>query len=763
MSAALNPEQEAAVLHAGGPLLILAGAGTGKTRVLVHRIAHLIQSGVSPWEILAVTFTNKAAGEMRERLGRMLGEKVPVGPRHPGAGGGMWVGTFHATCARLLRRWGERVGLTRSFVIFDDDDQQKLLSRLIKEAGLDEQVAPRSLSSRFDRAKNRGLDPTKQVTGLPLDEHVRVIYPRYQEQLAKENAVDFNDLLLKVTELAKDAEIGPRLATMFRHVLVDEFQDTNLVQYSLVQHLASATRNLTVVGDDDQSIYGWRGAEPRNLLDFDRDFPDAVVVKLEQNYRSTSVILDAANAVISHNIDRRGKALWTDRGGGDLIEWHELGDERSEADFVARAIRELIDHHGASPSDVATLYRTNAQTRPLEEQLNRQRIPHRIIGAVAFFQRKEIKDALAYVRLLANPAGDTFFQRVVNVPARGIGESTVDRVRAHATESGTSLLVAARGFARGDIGGITPAVRKKLAGFVDVIDGLAAVRDAGASMAELLIQTVERSGLRAKLEADDSPEATDRLGNLAALVSMASDFDDETAGEGTLDEFLERTALMSAADEGTSDDVVLMMTIHTAKGLEFPNVFLTGMEDGLFPSLREREDTSEADSLEEERRLAYVAITRARNRLVMTRARTRRVWGEIRLQPASRFIDDIPVSCIALPARAAPRAQSWAGGPPPMASRGRGWARPSGSRTSSQMSVHDEHDQRSHDDSEPVYDLDSDTRGEGGPYPGNAVDHAQFGRGRVVEASGSGRDRKLVVDFPTVGRKTVLARFVAVR
>jgi DNA helicase-2/ATP-dependent DNA helicase PcrA len=761
MSAGLNPEQEAAVLHAGGPLLILAGAGTGKTRVLVHRIAHLIQTGVSPWEILAVTFTNKAAGEMRERLGKMLGDRIPVAARHPGAGGGMWVGTFHATCARLLRRWGERVGLTRSFVIFDDDDQQKLLLRLIKEAGLDEQTTPRSLSSRFDRAKNRGLDPTKQVTGLPLDEHVRAIYPRYQEQLAKENAVDFNDLLLKVLELAKDPEIGPRLATMFRHVLVDEFQDTNLVQYSLVQHLASATRNLTVVGDDDQSIYGWRGAEPRNLLDFDRDFPDAVVIKLEQNYRSTSVILDAANAVISHNVDRRGKALWTDRGGGDLIEWHELGDERSEADFVARAIRELIDHHDASPRDIAILYRTNAQTRPLEEQLNRQRIPHRIIGAVAFFQRKEIKDALAYVRLLANPAGDTFFERVVNVPARGIGESTVDRVRAHAAETGSALLAAARAFARGEIGGITPAVRKKLSGFVDVIDGLAAVQSAGASMAELLIQTVERSGLRAKLEADDSPEASDRLGNLAALVSMASDFDDETEGAGTLDEFLERTALMSAADEGTTDDVVLLMTIHTAKGLEFPNVFLAGMEDGLFPSLREREDTSEAESLEEERRLAYVAITRARNRLVMTRARTRRVWGEIRLQGASRFVDDIPVSCLALPVRQAPRNQGWGGGPPPMAARtggGRGWARPSGSRTSS----FDEHDQRSYDDSEPVYDLDSDVR-EGGPYPGTSVDHAQFGRGKVVEASGSGRDRKLVVDFPTVGRKTVLARFVAVR
>jgi DNA helicase II / ATP-dependent DNA helicase PcrA len=758
MSAALNPEQEAAVRHAGGPLLILAGAGTGKTRVLVHRIANLIESGVAPWEILAVTFTNKAAGEMRERLHHMLGDRVPAGPRYPGASSGLWVGTFHATCARILRRWGERVGLTKSFVIFDDDDQQRLLNRLIKDAGLDEQVTPRSLSSRFDRAKNRGLDPTKQVTGLPLDDHVRAIYPLYQKQLARENAVDFNDILLKVIDLARDPEVGPKLATRFRHVLVDEFQDTNLVQYGIVRHFASATRNLTVVGDDDQSIYGWRGAEPRNLLDFDSDFPDAVVIKLEQNYRSTSVILDAANAVIAHNVDRRGKSLWTERGGGDLIEWHQAGDERSEAMFVARAIRELIDNHGMSPRDVAILYRTNAQSRPLEEQLYRYNLQPKIIGGVGFFDRKEIKDALAYLRLLANPAADSFFERVVNAPSRGIGESTVDRVRAHAASASIPFLTAARAVARGDVAGPTAAVRKKLAGFVDVVDGLAAVRDAGASMAELVIQTVERSGLRAKLEADDSPEARDRLGNLASLVSMASDFDDETSGEGGLDEFLERTALTQGADEEGDQDAVVLMTIHMAKGLEFPVVFLCGMEDGLFPSLREREGTSEAETLEEERRLAYVAITRARNRLVISSARTRRQWGEVRLQSPSRFLEDIPRACLAIPTTPAPRAPvSW----PPASGGGRsGWGRSARSSSSGSRSF-DEHDQRSHDDSDPVYDLDSDVRG-GGPAPGTPVDHAQFGRGRVVGSSGSGRDQKLVVDFPSVGRKTVLARFVAI-
>ena len=659
MRGSLNPEQRAAVEHPDGPLLVLAGAGTGKTRVLVHRIVHLVETGAEPWTILAVTFTNKAAGEMRERLRGLLGPAADA----------MWIGTFHATCARLLRRWGDKIGLTRSFAIFDDDDQMRLMSRLLKDNGFEDAVSARTILSRIDRAKNAALDPTTIKIGNYTDDIVQVVYPLYQAQLARENAVDFNDLLLHVLRLTADPVVGPKLATTFRHVLVDEFQDTNKVQYDLVRAFAGATRNLTVVGDDDQSIYGWRGAEPRNLLDFQRDFPDAVLIKLEQNYRSTQIVLDAANHVIAPNQDRLGKALWTDRSGGDPIDVVQTGDERAEGWQVASAIRRFLDDGPYSLRDIAILYRTNAQSRVLEEHLRANRIPARVVGAVSFFERKEVKDAIAYLRLVANPNADSAFERVVNVPSRGLGEATVDRVRGAAKAERGSLLAAARRAGQGEVAGLSPAVKKKLAGFVDVVDGLRAVVDAGASIAEVLIQTVERSGLRERLEADDSPEARDRLANLAELVTIASDYDDETAREETsLDGFLERIALATPADnrDTAGGDAVTLMTVHIAKGLEFPVVFITGLEDGLFPSLRERDGTSELDALEEERRLAYVAITRAKERLILTLARTRRVWGEIKIQSPSRFLDDIPAVCLAQPlrARAALGTGPVASGPP---------------------------------------------------------------------------------------------------
>ncbi|MBC7975976.1 MAG: UvrD-helicase domain-containing protein, partial [Myxococcales bacterium] len=416
----LNPEQRAAVEHGDGPLMVLAGAGTGKTRVLVARIAQLVEAGTEPWAILAVTFTNKAAGEMRHRLRELLGD----------AADSMWIGTFHATCAKLLRRFGTHVGLTRSFVIFDDDDQIKLVERLLKDTGLDEQISPRTILSRIDRAKNRGLDPMAPTGSF--DDIIERIYPLYRAQLAKENAVDFNDLLLKTIDLFQYEAAARVLKVKFRHVLVDEFQDTNKVQYQLVWRFAEATRNLTVVGDDDQSIYAWRGAEPRNLLDFDRDFPDARVIKLEQNYRSTQTILDAANGIIRKNRDRHEKALWTDRGGGEPIEIYTAGDERGEAYFVAQSIRRLLDDGPSSPNDVAILYRTNAQSRVLEEHLRAARVPAKVVGAVSFFERREVKDVVAYLRLLTNPSADSALERVINVPARGIGGTTVDRLRAAA-------------------------------------------------------------------------------------------------------------------------------------------------------------------------------------------------------------------------------------------------------------------------------------------------------------------------------------------
>ena len=762
----LNPEQRAAIEHGDGPLMVLAGAGTGKTRVLVHRIAQLVETGTAPWEILAVTFTNKAAGEMRHRLRQLLGDGADA----------MWIGTFHATCAKLLRRFGGCVGLTRSFVIFDDDDQIKLIEKLLKETGLDEQVSPRTILSRIDRAKNRGLDPVAP-TGV-FDDVIEKIYPLYQAQLAKENAVDFNDLLLKTIDLFKHEQAARVLKVKFRHVLVDEFQDTNKVQYQLVWRFAEATRNLTVVGDDDQSIYAWRGAEPRNLLDFDRDFPDARVIKLEQNYRSTQTILDAANGIIRKNRDRHAKALWTDRGGGEPIEIYQAGDERGEAYFVAQSIRRLIDDGPSSPSDIAILYRTNAQSRVLEEHLRAARIPAKVVGAVSFFERKEVKDVIAYLRLLVNPAADSALERVINVPARGIGETTVDRLRAAARANGSGLFEAARLAARGEVAGLGPGPRKKLQAFVELIVGLGDVIANGASVAETIIQVIERSGVRAKLEADSSSESRDRLDNLAELVTTASDFDDEAgdeagdqrggddadrssatsaAGEDEepggrgIEAFLERIALSSAGDQTASEQVVLM-TIHIAKGLEWPVVFITGLEDGLFPSLRERDGTSEDAALEEERRLAYVAITRARERLVMSQARTRRVWGEIRIQQPSRFLDDLPPDSLAQPRRnrvavpSAPRIVDgdWAG-------RARA-PRRSGSPGSSRPG--NELDQRTSYDDEPVYRVDDDFA------IGAEVTHAALGSGRVVAVTGAGKDRRVVVDFAAVGRKTVFAKFL---
>jgi DNA helicase II / ATP-dependent DNA helicase PcrA len=819
VGAGLNPEQSAAATHIDGPLLVLAGAGTGKTRVLVHRIAHLVECRAEPWSILAVTFTKKAADEMRHRLRGLLGSAADA----------MWIGTFHSTCARLLRRWHDRVGLTKSFAIFDDDDQMKLIGRLIKEAKIEEYVTPRTILSRIDRAKNRGVDPAKDETGVFTDEHVALIYPRYQAQLAKENAVDFNDLLLKTIVLANDEQVGKRIRTMFRHVLVDEFQDTNIVQYDLVKCFADASRNLTVVGDDDQAIYGWRGANPRNLLDFDRDYPDAKVVKLEQNYRSTQVVLDAANAVISRNRDRRGKALWTEQGGGDLIEQYTAGDERGEAFFIASGIRRMIDEGPHSTSDFAILYRTNAQSRVLEEHLRACRVPAKIIGAVSFFERKEVKDVLAYLRLLTNPAADSAFDRIVNAPARGIGEATVERLRAAARASGLSTMQACRAAARGEVSGLGAGPRKKLGSFVDVMDGLASVLAAGASVAEVIIQVVERSGLRTKLEAEDTEEARDRLANLAELVTSASDFDDERANgspmqqaqqeaerqadapafdnvdedidmklpaepvevdvqeqdvpvpgqePATIEEFLERIALSAVSDQTTDPDHVTLMTVHIAKGLEFPVVFLAGMEDGLFPSLREREEQTQDVQLEEERRLAYVAITRAKERLILTSARTRRVWGDIRFQEPSRFLFDIPPHCIAQDRSAAVRAArdaaiAQATQPRRVASSPRSelyaYTTTAAAPPLAKRPVQDDFDQRAPDDEFPIYRVEDEIRDDqevdvtASVRVGSRVNHAAFGDGKLVEWIGKGSDRKAIVDFVSVGTKTVLWRFLSTR
>ncbi len=799
----LNPEQEQAVKHQDGPLMVLAGAGSGKTRVLVERIVGLVGRGVHPSRILAVTFTNKAAGEMRLRLGETLGYHASS----------MWIGTFHSTCARILRIYHKEVGLSAEYSIFDNDDQLRLVSALLKERKLKDAATPRGVLNAIGAAKNQGEDPLEYNKHSHICEVIQVIYPLYQAALEREDAVDFNDLLLKVCELFQHEEVAAQLRGRFHHVLVDEFQDTNPVQYTLVQGFVKETRNLTVVGDDDQSIYSWRGAEPRNLLDFKRDYPDAVSVKLEQNYRSTAVILNAANAVIANNRDRHLKKLWTDKEGGEAILWEEVSDERAEGEFVAAGIEGLVGAEGREWGDIAILYRTHAQSRVLEEKLLARRIDYKIVGGVSFFQRREVKDLRSYLRLLTNAAADSCFDRIVNVPTRGIGKTTIDRVCEYARAHETSYFEAARDACAGQVATVKPAARKKLLLFVELIDGLRAVHKAGASVSELIIQVIERSGYRERLELEGTPDATDRLGNLAELVSMASDFDDETDGEGKLVEFEERISLASAIDsEDGRGTAVTMMTVHAAKGLEFPVVFVVGMEDGLFPSVREHaefDDQEARKELEEERRLAYVAFTRAEERLVLTSARVRRKWAEIKVTRPSRFLDEIPQECLAVrarPPKPAPkparsgfgsRASVDFGSGPGFGASSRSsraglegaLKSASGNLSSSNLSSsgggigkstpkksYDEFDQSEQagdsnwDQSNsyeefPVYTADAEQDYEAGSEfegvdAGATVRHTSFGMGRVVSATGVGVKKKLTIDFSTVGRKTIMARFV---
>jgi DNA helicase-2/ATP-dependent DNA helicase PcrA len=672
----LNARQRAAVEHGDGPIAVLAGAGTGKTRVLTHRLVRLVQRGVPPWSILAVTFTNKAAGEMRDRLRQLLGDDAET----------VWVGTFHAVCARILRRYGVQVGLRPGFSIYDESDQAKLVERLLKEHALDQRVSPRQILARIGRAKDRGSDPASP-TGHPADDAVALVAPLYQAQLAKENAVDFADLLLRVLDLLGTGPPGDALATKFSHVLVDEFQDTNLVQYEIVRRLSAATGNLTVVGDDDQAIYAWRGAEPANLLHFEHDYPAAAVVKLEQNYRSTRVVLKCANAVIAHNQARHDKTLWTQQVGGEPVMLHLSDDDHGEAAYVVGKIRELVTQSAYRPTDVAVLYRTNQQSRVLEEHLRHARIAARVIGGTSFFERKEVRDALAYLRLMVNQDADHAFERVVNVPARGIGDATVGKIRVAARGDGRGLLAAARAAGAGEYSAILPAAaRRRLGQFAKIVDDLVRELRRGASVSQVVSLVVEWSGLRAKLEEDRTPEGRDRVGHLSELTACAADYDDQVQapaddapalpgrrrGDPTVDPwdedpyrpgdlavdpgsdsegdtrvarlagFLERLALAQPGDEEPPADAVQLLTIHVAKGLEWPVVFVTGLEDGLFPSLREREDGDVEGAIEEERRLLYVAITRARERLFLTHARTRRVWGEIRPCDPSRFLDELP-------------------------------------------------------------------------------------------------------------------------
>ena len=627
----LNPPQREAVEYMGGPLLIIAGAGSGKTRVLTYRIAHLIHScGASPWDILALTFTNKAAGEMKERVGKLVG--VPARD--------MMVGTFHSSCSRILRREVEPLGYTSNFSIYDEIDSVRLIAQCLDDLGLDKKsYHPRALKAAISMAKNEMVDEESFGDRLDGDFFLEVawqVYKRYQERLRANDALDFDDLLLVMVHLFElYPQVLEKYRERYRHVLVDEYQDTNLVQYHLVKMLAEEHRNLCVVGDDDQGIYSWRGADIRNILEFEKDYPDARVVKLEQNYRSTGQILTAAGTVVTNNTGRKAKTLWTSNPPGEKVRYYMAPDEHAEAAFLCSEVERLAAEE-RQYNDFAVFYRTHAQSRVIEEQLIRLGIPYRIFGGTRFYDRAEIKDIIAYLRLLANPRDEVSLRRVINVPTRGIGRTTVAALDSYAGRNGVSLADAARD--AGEVPGLSTRAIKSVNAFVALIDNLrefAATADVDA----LIEEVWARTGYMMDLESQKTLEAEVRIENLKELHGVVADFRSEY-GTASLEDFLERVSLVSDTDElDTSGGYVSLMTLHNAKGLEFPAVFMVGMEEGVFPHVRSMEDLAD---LEEERRLCYVGMTRARELLYLCHAGVRSLWGGLSANPASRFLREIP-------------------------------------------------------------------------------------------------------------------------
>jgi DNA helicase-2/ATP-dependent DNA helicase PcrA len=627
----LNEPQRQAVLHGEGPLLILAGAGSGKTRVLTHRIAHLVGTGqAGAGEILAITFTNKAAQEMRERV------EMLVGPRARA----MWVMTFHSACARMLRADAQRLGYTRGFTIYDEQDALRLVKNCIDELDIDpKRFAPRGIRRQISDAKNALLDAEgfRLKVGSFFEQTAADVYDLYEPRLHAANAMDFDDLLFRCVNLFElFDDVRDRYRRAFRHVLVDEYQDTNRAQYRWLQLLCEEHRNIAVVGDDDQSVYAFRGADIRNILDFERDWPDAEVIKLEQNYRSTQTILSAANGVISNNRSRKEKSLWSELGEGDPVHVRELEDEHAEARFVVSEIERLVDE-GGSRDDVAVFYRANAQSRVLEDMLVRYGVPYQVIGGTRFYERAEIKDALAYLTLLVNQADAVAFGRIVNSPRRGIGQTSQARLVGHANTIGAPVWEVAA--AADQVPGLATAATRAVERFMSVMERLRERVEGGASLGELLAETLQESGYTEALEAERTVEAQVRLENLEELVGVAREYD-ATAEQPSVEEFLQQIALFSEQDQLRDEQgLVTLMTLHNAKGLEFGTVFILGMEDGVFPHAR----SIEAGDLEEERRLAYVGITRAKRELYLTYARTRALFGNRDWNLRSRFIDEIPI------------------------------------------------------------------------------------------------------------------------
>lgn len=724
----LNPAQRDAVEHRGSPLLIVAGAGSGKTRVLTRRIAHLLATGdARPGEILAITFTNKAAGEMKERVAELVGPSARA----------MWVSTFHSACVRILRSESKRLGIASTFTIYDQSDSLRLMTMVIRDLDLDpKRFTPRSFLAQVSNLKNELIDEETFASRAanPTEEALAGAYRGYQERLRRANAFDFDDLIgSTVAVLQLFPDVAEHYRRRFRQIMVDEYQDTNHAQYQLVKELVGHDTDqlkageLCVVGDADQSIYAFRGATIRNIEEFERDYPNARTILLEQNYRSTQTILTAANAVIARNERRRAKNLWTDSGQGEQIVAYVADDEHDEASFISTEIDALTDNEGIKPSDVAVFYRTNAQSRSIEDVFIRVGMPYKVVGGVRFYERREVRDAIAYLRALANPEDDVSLRRILNVPKRGIGDRAEAMVEAFAQRERISFWAALE---RADQApGMATRSLAMIAPFVLMMNDLRTLIESGADPATVLQAVLEQSGYVAELSASSDPQDEGRLENLAELESVAQEFSDDNP-EGTLIDLLERIALVADADQIPDDDggVVTLMTLHTAKGLEFPVVFLTGLEDGVFPHMRSLSDPKE---LEEERRLAYVGITRARERLYLSRSMMRSAWGAPAYNPPSRFFDEIPQEALNW-RREEPARQSFV---------------PSVSRNSSALRLGDRVVNPG-----PVINLAA----------GDRVTHSKFGLGTVVSTAGSGEKADATIDFGSSGVKRLLLRYAPV-
>jgi DNA helicase-2/ATP-dependent DNA helicase PcrA len=714
---ALNPIQREAVLHTDGPVLIIAGAGSGKTRALTHRIAYLIdEQGVAPGQILAITFTNKAAREMAERVEGLMGTRISKG---------MWILTFHSACARILRREHSHLGLPSSFSIYDTGDTERLIGTVLRDLGVDpKRFAPKAMAGSIGKAKDH-LVSVSEFAGQAsnfYEKTVADVYEGYERKLKAAGALDFDDLIVQTVRLFQDhGEVLEHYQERFRYILIDEYQDTNRAQYHLVNMLAAKYRNICVVGDADQGVYSWRGATIQNLLDFERDYPDAQVFLMEQNYRSTQSILSIANALIEQNVQRKPKSLWTETAGGELAVRYRADNEHEEALFVAEEIERLVSDEGHRYRDVAVFYRTNAQSRVLEDIFMRAGIAYRVVGGVRFYERREVRDALAYLRLLVNPQDLMSARRVINTPKRGIGDATVAALEEFATQEGIPFLEAAR---RADeISVLASRARGAVAGFVGIMDRLDDMYRAGAAASRMVEAVAEESGYIAELEAERTVDAEGRIENLRELGGVAGEFEARFP-EGSLADFLEQVALVTEQDEYDEEaSTVTLMTLHNAKGLEFPVVFIVGLEDGIFPHYRSMADSAH---LEEERRLAYVGITRARERLYLCHAWSRTLWGSTNYNPPSRFLSEIPGDLL--------REIESDGSSERL--RGRvGVSVAGGGVRREPPSV----------------------------GPGDTVLHDRWGEGVVVSVSGAGSDAEATVAFEDEGEKRLLLAYAPLR